>query len=131
MRESKEKEYETNGETESGSYILDVQLPGGKWLCLDATRSITSWGRYINHGFSPGANIRLMPPVKISDKWRVGFISTRQIMEGEELLYEYGQQSNAPDWLKKTKVYGTKLEVWLTRQQLLSTINALQYITYF
>lgn len=26
-REAREKEYELNGETESGSYILDVQVP--------------------------------------------------------------------------------------------------------
>lgn len=78
------------------SFQGEVGMPG-------CHRSITSWGRYINHSFPPKANVKMVAPIHIGNKWRVGFISTRQIMEGEELLYDYGQQSNGPDWLKKKK----------------------------
>ncbi len=45
-RASHEQEYAIN---EEGCYVLEVQLPTGKWLCLDANRNYNSFGRLINH----------------------------------------------------------------------------------
>ena len=84
-----------------GWYILEVQLRGGGWICLDATRSVTSWARYINHALPGCANARLMPPVTIEGKYRVGIISTKDIEIGEEIMFDYGAQSNAPPWLSR------------------------------
>ena len=37
-------EYDADQE---GSCILEAQLPSGKWLCLDATRRMNCFGRYM------------------------------------------------------------------------------------
>ena len=87
-----------------GCFILEVQLPHDKgWLCLDATLNINCWGRYINHSTEP--NLKIWKPMKVRDKWRVGFTAVRFIKKGEELRYNYGKQKNAPEWMKKQKVY--------------------------
>lgn len=96
-RAAKEEEYSLNSE---GCYILDAQLPQGKgWICLDATRNVNCWSRYINHSIKP--NLKLFRPLMIRGKWRVGFVATRDIKEGEALSYDYGQQKKAPTWLKR------------------------------
>lgn len=89
-------EYDTNDE---GCYTMEVQLPDNKgWLCLDATRNIDSWGRYINHSSRP--NLKKNPPLMVNKKWRVAFLALRDIEEGEELLYDYGKQANPPNWMR-------------------------------
>ena len=35
-----------------------------------------------------------MKPMLVRDKWRVGFISLRDIDEGEELCYDYGLRTD-------------------------------------
>jgi hypothetical protein len=55
-------EYKANDE---GCFILEVQLPGGQWWCLDATRNLSSWGRYINHSHLKCANIKMYKPLLV------------------------------------------------------------------
>lgn len=106
-RHVREKEYILN---EEGCFIMEVQLPGGKWLCLDATGNTNSWGRYINHSPPSMANIRPFRPLMVRGKWRVGFTAVRDICVGEELLYSYGQQANPPDWMKIKHKPGLSIE---------------------
>lgn len=97
-RAKKDKEYAGNHE---GCYILEAQLPNHQgWICLDATRNINSWGRYFNHSPAASANLKMHAPLMINSKWRVAFLAMRDINKGEELLYDYGQQSHPPDWMK-------------------------------
>ena len=83
-REKYEREYEANNEA---SYLLETQY--GRKLVFDATRSYDQFGRYINHS-STHHNCRYWRPLLVRGKWRVGFIATRDIDEGEELCYDYG-----------------------------------------
>ena len=91
--ESREEEYRLNGE---GCYILEAQTPVG-WLCFDATRKVGSLGRLINHSSTP--NLRPFRPLQIERKWRVGFLATRTIRAGEELVYDYGCEPSGLPWL--------------------------------
>lgn len=96
-RASKEAEYSVNGE---GCYILEAQLPKNQgWICLDATRNLNCWARYINHSSNP--NLKLYRPLMIKGKWRVGFIAVKNIERGDNLYYDYGQQKGAPLWLQR------------------------------
>ena len=101
-REKWEQEYAINDE---GCYILEVQLPTGKWLCMDATRNEKSFGRYINHARRTEANIRMHSPLLIRGKWRVAMYSTRNIEPGDELAYDYGDQLHKPPFMRIHKVY--------------------------
>lgn len=86
-----------------GELCIDVQLPQKKgWLCLDATRNHNCWGRYINHSAQP--NLKMFKPLCMDDRWRVAFLAIRDIKEGEELAYDYGQQKDKPNWMRKRKV---------------------------
>lgn len=99
--------YDTNGE---GSYILEVQIPGGKWICLDATVNLNSWARYINHARPSEANLKPFKPLMVGGKWRVAFLASRDIKAGDELCYDYGQQSHPPEWMRRRKVVLALLE---------------------
>ena len=91
-----DEEYTINDE---GCYTMEVQLPANRgWLCLDATRNIYSWGRYINRSARP--NLKTHPPLMINGKWRVAFLALQDIDEGQELLYDYGKQPNPPEWMR-------------------------------
>lgn len=79
-----EKEYQTNNE---GCYLLEAVQ--GRRLVFDATRCYDQYGRYINHT-RRGANCRYWRPLMVRGKFRVGFIATREVKKGEELLYDYG-----------------------------------------
>lgn len=94
-----DEEYELNGE---GCYVLEVQVTGGKVICLDATANNECWGRYINHSRRP--NLKMFKPLMVRGKWRVAFLATRDIDVGEELGFDYGRQRNPPDWMKRRKV---------------------------
>ena len=98
---SKRKEmdsvYERNGE---GCYVLEVVIEGRK-MCLDATISLTSFGRYINHIPSKKANVKMHPPLFVRGKWRVAFLATQDISVGSELGYDYGQEGMIPDWMRR------------------------------
>jgi len=99
-RTQREEAYEANGE---GCYILEV-VAGGKKLCLDATVNLNSWGRYINHTPRRWANVKMFRPLMIRKKWRVAFLATRDIAAGEELGYDYGQETALPNWMRRRKV---------------------------
>ena len=96
-----EEEYKANGE---GCFIYEVQHPGiGEWVCLDATRAFGTMGRLINHG-DKTENLKAM--VAVVDKvLRLGFLASRDITVGEELLYDYGSQTQAPHWLMRRPPY--------------------------
>ena len=81
-----EEEYTRNGE---GCYILDCLMRDG-WVCLDGTRSYSGVGRYLNHVPRSVATLTPYKPLLINGKWRVGFTATRDLLEGDELTWDYG-----------------------------------------
>lgn len=95
-RKKHDEEYATNGE---GCFILEVQLPKGQWICLDATRNVDSWARFINHANGPQANLKLQV-VQVEGQWRVALLAKVFIKKGSELFYDYGRQKDPPDWMK-------------------------------
>lgn len=99
-RKHHDEEYKKNDE---GCYILEVQLPEGQWICLDATRNVDSWARYINHGYGQKANLK-MQAVLIDGEWRVALLAKDFISRGSELFYDYGRQKDQPDWMKARPV---------------------------
>ena len=99
QRAKYEWEYEKNGE---GSYLLETQF--GKKLIFDATRCYDQVGRYINHA-SLKTNCNYWRPLYVRGKYRVGFVATRNICKGEELLYDYGVRNET--WMAATNVAET------------------------
>ena len=75
-----------------GCYLMFFKF-NSKRLCIDATEEDGSLGRLINHSLH-GPNLK-MKVVTVDDKPRVVFIASRTIKEGEELLYDYGEQRKA------------------------------------
>ena len=102
-----EKEYIFNGE---GCYIVEAKGPDG-WVCFDATRSLNQYGRYINH--SPGrlANAKLANPILYGGKLRLGVVALRDIVDGEEIVYDYGVRGET--WL----TYAGKLSTYYNHMQ--------------
>ena len=104
------KEYERIHDLNSaGSYTVETAYPvpgaGGR-LMFDATERFHHAGRYINH-VPRGGNLKLMGPYYIRGKWRVGFIAIRDIEEGEELCYDYGEQSE--EWMRRGRLVDGKV----------------------
>lgn len=67
---------------------------------MDATRVFGTIGRLINHGRQKReVNLKAMSAV-VDGIIRLGFLASRDIKPGEELLYDYGWQEGGPDWLK-------------------------------
>lgn len=95
-RQQHDREYATNGE---GCFILEAQTPKGQWICLDATRNVDSWARFINHGHGSRANLK-MQVVQVENEWRVALMAKVSIKKGRELFYDYGKQKDPPDWMK-------------------------------
>ena len=91
---AKEAEYDINQE---GSFILEVKIPNGKVVYLDATRRFEQFGRYINHS-ACYPNVKLARPMFLKGKWRVGFVAQRNIEAGEELRYDYGIRDPELPW---------------------------------
>ena len=92
-----EEEYTRNGE---GCYILDCLMRDG-WVCLDGTRSYSGVGRYLNHVPRSVATLTPYKPLLINGKWRVGFTATRDLLEGDELTWDYGCAPGGQDWLRR------------------------------
>lgn len=44
-RRERAERAEEHAVNEDGSFVLEVQIPGGKWFCLDATSNPESWAR--------------------------------------------------------------------------------------
>lgn len=86
QKQKYEEEYDMNGE---GSYILEVQVES-KWLCFDATWRFDGIGRLINHAPSKLANCKPVQPLFVRGKYRIAFLTTRDVALGEELVYDYG-----------------------------------------
>lgn len=76
-----------------GSYIVGCQypIPGVGKLCWDATYYPHQIGRYMNHAQRP--NAELTAPVFVRDKWRIGFVATRDIGVGDEVVWDYIERS--------------------------------------
>ena len=77
-------------ENSEGSYIVTSSHPvgGEKILCWDATRIYHQFGRYRNHAQHP--NAKLTSPLWVRGKWRIGFVATKDITEGDEVVWDYG-----------------------------------------
>lgn len=58
-------------------------------------------GRLINHAPGQEANCRPHPPLYVRGKWRVGFVTTKEIPAGEEVTYDYNVRGE--DWLKTSE----------------------------
>lgn len=93
----RDSEYEENGE---GCYVLEVVV-GGKKVCIDATVNLDCYGRYINHSPRTLANLKMFQPLMVRRKWRVAFLAIRDIHAGEELGFDYGDQKDKPEWMKR------------------------------
>lgn len=80
-------QYDKNGE---GCYIITSKHPVGDEtrLCWDATRYLHQYGRYMNH--AQHFNATTTTPQYIRGKWRIGFLAVRDIVAGEEVLWDYG-----------------------------------------
>ena len=99
-REARETEYSEN---EEGCFVIEAKISTGEVMCFDATRTINSFGRLINHGLPCEVNIKPHIPVKVGGKWKIGFYALRDIQNGEELLYDYGKQPNQPHWMDRRR----------------------------
>lgn len=116
-RAAHESEYIANDE---GCYILDIQTKEG-WMCLDATRYLSSPGRLLNHAPSAQATLKPFRPLLLKGKWRVGFTSTRDLHPGEELTWNYGCAPNGIEWLgQRPKTQQSESSKYL-KKMLLST----------
>ena len=96
-----EARHERNG---LGCYIVETKhsVPGFGQLCFDATERFHHPGRYINH-VPKGPNARLTRPFEVRGKVRNGFLALRDIPEGEELCYDYGDRSGG-DWMRQGRL---------------------------
>ena len=103
-RRKHEIEYTRNNE---GCMILEVQTTEG-WMCLDATRRHDSLGRLFNHAPAHSATIRPFKALFLEGKWRVGFVSTRDLEAGEELTWDYGCRLEGQYWLLRRKPTAAK-----------------------
>ena len=94
QREAAEAEYAANDE---GCYLMDVQTDAG-WVIFYGTRRPNQYGRYINHGIQ--ANCKPMAFI-VRGRRRVGFITTRDVSQGEELVWNYDAPPEGNDWLRR------------------------------
>ena len=82
-REKREFLHEFN---RMGCFMVDVAHPVEKGkITLDATDYLHNYGRYINH--ATNANIRPWRLIHVRGKLRMGFLSLRDIEDGEELAW--------------------------------------------
>ena len=82
------------------SYLLCFRHPpGGEHFAIDAPVDDGSQGRLINHARAH-PNIR-PTPMEIRGTLYVVFVVIREVLPGEELLYDYGERATGdrPPWL--------------------------------
>uniref|UniRef100_A0A1I7UMM1 [histone H4]-lysine(20) N-methyltransferase n=1 Tax=Caenorhabditis tropicalis TaxID=1561998 RepID=A0A1I7UMM1_9PELO len=84
-------ESEYSYDEQIGSYMYFFEHKGKKW-CIDATKESEWKGRLINHSvLKPNLKTRV---VDIDGNHHLMFFANREIAQGEELLYDYGDRSS-------------------------------------
>ncbi|UMM39118.1 hypothetical protein L5515_016311 [Caenorhabditis briggsae] len=74
-----------------GSYMYFFEHKGKRW-CVDATKETIYKGRLINHSIrKPNLKTKV---IDIDEAHHLILIATREIIVGEELLYDYGDRSS-------------------------------------
>ncbi|ESO95519.1 hypothetical protein LOTGIDRAFT_117025 [Lottia gigantea] len=101
LAESKDREMFYGMSTKFGCYMYYFNLKG-KHYCIDATAESGKLGRLLNHSrISFNCCTKL---IEIKNTPYLIIIASRDIVKGEELLYDYGDRSKesleAHPWLK-------------------------------
>ncbi|CAJ0941525.1 unnamed protein product, partial [Mesorhabditis belari] len=87
--EAKEREMEYAKNPNLGSYMYFFEYKNKKW-CVDATVETKYKGRLINHSaLRPNLKTKV---VEVDSSHHLILIAKRDIEEGEELLYDYGDR---------------------------------------
>ena len=71
------------------------------WVCLDATRATETVARLLNHRSSREGTARPFKALLVKGHWRVEFITTRHLVAGEELAWDYGASPEGQTWLMR------------------------------
>ncbi|CAJ0579042.1 unnamed protein product, partial [Mesorhabditis spiculigera] len=88
-QEAKEREKEYALNPMLGSYMYFFEYKNKKW-CIDATGESKYKGRLINHSYlKPNLRTKV---VEVGGRHHLILVAKRDIMEGEELLYDYGDR---------------------------------------
>lgn len=99
--DAKNREAEYARDPSTGCYMYYFQYLS-KTYCVDATKETTRLGRLINHSKNGNCQTKLH---HVDGKPHLVLVASRDIAEGEELLYDYGDRSKtsiaAHPWLKQ------------------------------
>ena len=101
---ARERESQYSKDPKVGSYMYYFQHNNAKW-CVDATEESCYKGRLVNHSFySPNLKTKVVDFG--NNCFYLCLFALRDIKEGEELLYDYGDRSEesikANPWLMTT-----------------------------
>uniref|UniRef100_W5MEX4 [histone H4]-lysine(20) N-methyltransferase n=1 Tax=Lepisosteus oculatus TaxID=7918 RepID=W5MEX4_LEPOC len=100
MTDAKKREAEYAQDPSTGCYMYYFQYLS-KTYCVDATKETSRFGRLINHSKNGNCQTKLHD---INGIPHLILVASRDIDEGEELLYDYGDRSKASiaahPWLK-------------------------------
>ncbi|KAJ8380259.1 hypothetical protein SKAU_G00010370 [Synaphobranchus kaupii] len=100
IKDAKQREEEYGQNPTTGCYMYYFQYLS-KTYCVDATKETDRLGRLINHSKNGNCQTKLQD---INEKPHLILVASRDIEEGEELLYDYGDRSKeaiaAHPWLK-------------------------------
>ena len=80
--------------------VVEAKL-NGKRYWFDATRRLNQFGAYANHAVH--CNSKLLPPVMVRNKLRIGLLSIRNIQKGEEVTWDYADRNPNFPWLSRGK----------------------------
>ncbi|XP_039627932.1 N-lysine methyltransferase KMT5A-A isoform X2 [Polypterus senegalus] len=98
--DAKEREAMYAQDPDTGCYMYYFQFLN-KTFCVDATKETSRLGRLINHSKNGNCQTKLH---EINGIPHLILVASRDIQEGEELLYDYGDRSKASiaahPWLK-------------------------------
>ncbi|XP_046353691.2 N-lysine methyltransferase KMT5A-like [Haliotis rufescens] len=98
--EAKEKEKYYSGNPKVGCYMYYF-IHKNKHFCVDATAESGKLGRLINHSRNGNCQPKVIEIKKLP---YLTLVASREISEGEELLYDYGDRSKSSveshPWLK-------------------------------
>ncbi|XP_059850533.1 N-lysine methyltransferase KMT5A-like isoform X1 [Hypanus sabinus] len=99
--DAKSRETEYAQDPSTGCYMYYFQYLS-KTYCVDATKETTRLGRLINHSKNGNCQTKLHD---MDGKPHLILVASRDIKDGEELLYDYGDRSKASiaahPWLKQ------------------------------